>query len=86
MTQFPIIRNTEDFSRPCKPAEGIKELHDYCRTLPVKSKSTAEEDVLQDECALPILDELRGDTVIDDLKPANQIVDNGLFNSRCPNP
>lgn len=86
MIRFPIIRKTDDFSRPCKPAAGIKELHDYCRTLPKKSQSTNEEDVLQDECAIPILDEVRGDTIFDDLKPVGQMVDNGLFNSGCPNP
>lgn len=86
MIRFPIIRKTDDFVRQCKPASGIKELHDYCRTLPVKSKSTAAEDVLQDECGLPILDEVRGDTILDDFKPTVGVVDNGLFNSRCPNP
>lgn len=86
MIRFPIIRKTDDFVRRCKPAAGIKELHDYCRTLPVKSMSTTTEDALQDECGLPILDELRGDTILDDFKPASEIVDGGLFNSRCPNP
>lgn len=86
MIRFPVIRKTDDFSRPCKPVAGIKELHDYCRTLPRPSKSTADEDVLQDECGLPILDEVRGDTILDDFKPIGQVVDNGLFNDRCPNP
>lgn len=86
MIRFPIIRRTEDFVRQCKPATGIKELHDYCRTLPVKSKSTAQEEALQDECGLPILDEARGDTILDDFKPAAEIMDNGAFNASCSNP
>lgn len=86
MTRFPIIHKTDDFVHPCKPAAGIKELHDYCRTLPKKSQSTADEDVLQDECGLPILDEVRGDTIVDDLKPLVGVIDNGVFNAGCPNP
>ena len=86
MTRLPVIRKTDDFVRPCKPAAGIKELHNYCRTLPKKSQSTADEDFLQDECGLPILDEVRGDNILDDLKPVSQIHDSGLFNDRCPFP
>lgn len=42
--------------------------------------------MLQDECGLPILDEVSGGTILDDIKPVNEIFDNGLFNDRCPFP
>lgn len=70
MNRFPLIRDpNRDYSRKCCiPNAGMKELHNFCRTLPTRIPDTSEEDVLQDEFAAAILDEQSGGFIYDNLK------------------
>lgn len=70
MHRLPIIRDSEsDFSGDCCPKFGAtKELSGFHRTLPVPSKNSFSEEVLQDEAGFPILDDQTGGFIFDDLK------------------
>ena len=66
-TSYPLIRDTEgDLSRPCFPRGATKILPG--RTLPARIIVNQTNDVLQDEAGFPILDEVSGATIIDDLR------------------
>jgi hypothetical protein len=43
-------------------------LHKYHRTLPARVVGDEIDDVLLDEAGIPILDELSGTTILDDLR------------------
>ena len=63
----PVIRDEEgDLSRPCFPRGSTKILPG--RTLPPRIIVNETIDVLQDEDGFPILDEVTGSTIIDDLR------------------
>jgi len=63
----PIHRDPEnDLSNPCFPRGSTKILPG--RTLPARIIVNESQDVLQDEFGFPILDEVTGATIIDDLK------------------
>lgn len=65
---LPKIVDDGTLSHDCECAGGMRELHAYCRTLPVETRSNATEDVLQDEDGFPILDEQSAYKIYDDLK------------------
>lgn len=63
----PIHRDPEnDLSHPCFPRPSTKILPG--RALPPRVIVNQTENVLQDEFGFPILDEVTGATIIDDLK------------------
>ena len=67
---LPKLVDDGTLSGPCcpKPA-GIPELHKVCRTLPPPVINNGPVvDVLQDEDYFPILDEVTGGTIFDDLR------------------
>lgn len=68
MHQFPIIRETSDFSGDCECPGGLKELHKIHRTLPVKIRDNSAEDMLQDEDGFGVNDEQTNGFIFDDLK------------------
>jgi hypothetical protein len=65
----PTINDPEgDFSFPCPRRVGLKELDRIHRTLPAIVLKNEDLDVLQDEAAFAILDEITGGYIFDDLK------------------
>jgi len=63
----PLHRDDEgDLSRPCFPRGSTKILPG--RTLPPRVIVNQTDDVLQDEAGFPFLDEVTGQTIIDDLR------------------
>ena len=69
MSFTPVIRDTQgDFSMPCEPAGGLKELHRIHRTLPPWLLHNNDPDVLQDEDGNPILDETTDNFIYDTLR------------------
>jgi hypothetical protein len=66
----PIIRdeNQEVSESCCPPKAGIKELHRVPRTLPPRRLHNSDPEVLQDEAAIPILDEITDGYIYDDLR------------------
>jgi len=63
----PVLRDPEhDLSHPCFPRPSTKILPG--RTLPPRIIVNESIDVLQDEDGFPILDEVTGSTIIDDLR------------------
>ena len=63
----PIHRDPEnDLSHPCFPRGSTKILPG--RTLPPRVIVNQTDEVLQDEDGFPILDEVTGGTIIDDLR------------------
>jgi hypothetical protein len=65
----PIIKDPEgDFSFPCPRRVGLKELDRVHRTLPPVVLKNEDPEVLQDEVALAILDEITGNFIFDDWK------------------
>lgn len=69
MHRLPIIRNPDiQTNCPRVRSAGIREPHDYCRTLPQRSFSQGTPDVLQDEAGAPILDEQTGTQIYDTLR------------------
>jgi len=65
----PIIKDPEgDFSFPLPRRVGLKELDRVHRTLPPPSLKNEDAEVLQDEVAFAILDEITGNFIFDDWK------------------
>lgn len=65
---IPVIRDTGEFSGPCKKKAGIKVLHRIHRTLPPFILQNEDPEVLQDESAAPILDETTNSYIYDTLR------------------
>lgn len=66
---LPIIRDEEhDLSGCCKRPAGVRDLDRIVRTLPTRTLPAGDPDVLQDEAGAPILDEVTGRQIYDDLR------------------
>lgn len=72
MTNLPVLRNPPGGCCP-RPA-GIKQVHDYCRTLNRPAIDSSTEEVLQDEAGFAVKDETTNNFIYDTLKHG------GVFN------
>lgn len=68
MTGLPTINDSELSGKCCPKPAGLKELHRIPRTLVRPTIDTSSEEVLQDEAAFAVLDEITNNFIYDDLK------------------